>query len=301
MSDADEAEKAAGICSLPVLGDGMPAEAGAGWATIGGFETADGGGGGATCFGMGRASGAGAGDAGGGGMLYGGTESDGRGSGFVRWHVRVTSSEDTWPAADARPRAGGEVALGSVTSVGAASRAPDANPLMGVPASVDSPGACPPFLSITALYLSIVALLPNARCSVSVRLFSKSASVSQSSSLIVNRDTSMGCDPGQKAEARRPHQAPRRLFHSTKFRVWCEACCLLFFITSTRSSMQDASSTSSPLADLTAGWCVGMGAVHAGQLAKRSEWLHAFNPRFFIVTVEESALPIFRQFSQSSP
>ena len=42
-----------------------------------------------------------------------------------------------------------------------------------------------------------------------------------------------------------------------------------------------------PVIDLTAGWAVGKGALHAGTLAKRSEWLKAFNPRFFILTVDE--------------
>ena len=46
---------------------------------------------------------------------------------------------------------------------------------------------------------------------------------------------------------------------------------------------------STPQADLCAGWCVGKGALHAGTLSKRSDWLGKFNERFFVLTSDELA------------
>ena len=39
--------------------------------------------------------------------------------------------------------------------------------------------------------------------------------------------------------------------------------------------------------DLCAGWAVGKGALHAGLLSKRSQWLGHWNSRFFILTCDE--------------
>ena len=41
------------------------------------------------------------------------------------------------------------------------------------------------------------------------------------------------------------------------------------------------------LLDLCAGWAVGRGALHAGKLSKRSDWLREWNSRFFVLTCEE--------------
>ena len=43
------------------------------------------------------------------------------------------------------------------------------------------------------------------------------------------------------------------------------------------------------LADLCAGWAVGRGALHAGELQKRSEWRRKYNARFFVLTCDELA------------
>ena len=40
------------------------------------------------------------------------------------------------------------------------------------------------------------------------------------------------------------------------------------------------------VSDLCAGWAVGKGALHAGMLRKRSEWLHEWNSRFFVLTTD---------------
>ena len=43
------------------------------------------------------------------------------------------------------------------------------------------------------------------------------------------------------------------------------------------------------LADLCAGWAVGRGALHAGELQKRSEWRRKYNARFVVLTCDELA------------
>lgn len=48
--------------------------------------------------------------------------------------------------------------------------------------------------------------------------------------------------------------------------------------------MDDANN---PCAEICAGWAVGEGALLAGELLKRSQWKHAWNRRFFVLTTEE--------------
>ena len=52
---------------------------------------------------------------------------------------------------------------------------------------------------------------------------------------------------------------------------------------SSAPTLEDAN----PLAEICAGWCVGQGAILAGELRKRSAWKHVFNLRFFVLLTDE--------------